>query len=60
MTTVIFRFSIGDSVRLKEIDRPAIVSGLLKDREGQQCKVEYWNDGERKVTWVFDFEIEPT
>lgn len=58
MTEVKFVYGIGARVRLKEIDRPATVTGLLLDEHEKQYRVVYWNNGARKHEWVFDFELE--
>lgn len=53
-----FQYSIGEKIRLIEIDRPGTVIGLLFNHNGPQYQVVYWEQGNRKIEWVFQFEIE--
>ena len=58
MIKVEFKYDIGDKVKVKDITVNGRVTGLLKDDEGIQYRVAYWYNGERKSTWMFDWEIE--
>lgn len=58
--TVEFSYDIGQSVMIVDIvdiDRPAMVTGLLRDQEGCQYRVVFWESGCRKSEWVFEREI---
>lgn len=52
-----FAYAIGSTIILEAIERPGIVTGLLKDENGRQYRVAYWADGVRRCEWVHDFEI---
>jgi len=52
-----FGYDIGDEVTIKEINRQARVIGLLKDSDGIMYRVVYWDDGERQVIYVYDWEL---
>ena len=54
-----FHYDLGDKVKLLEIDRPGIVTGLCVDNVGIQYRVVYWNNCDRKTEWVYDQEIQP-
>lgn len=56
--TVEFDFCLGDAVRLKEIGRPGVVTGCLRDNDGPQYRVVWWDSGSRKAEWLHGFEIE--
>ncbi len=49
--------SIGDRVILIEINRPAQILSILKDSDGLSYRVAYWDNGQRKTDYVFDWEI---
>lgn len=53
-----FEYSMGDAVRLKEIDRPGVVTSCLRDTDGFQYRVVWWDSGSRKCEWLYAFEIE--
>lgn len=53
-----FEHALGDAVRLKEIDRPGVVTSCLRDSDGPQYRVVWWDSGTRKVEWLHGFEIE--
>ena len=54
-----FEFSLRDKVNIKEIKRPATVTGILIDGDGPIFKIAYWYDGCRKTDLVYAEEIEP-
>ena len=58
MIKVEFRYDISDKVKVKDITVNGRVTGLLKDDDGLQYRIVYWYNGERKSTWMFDWEIE--
>lgn len=53
-----FDHSLGDRVRLIELDRPGIVTSCLRDSDGTQYRVVWWDSGSRKTEWLYGFEIE--
>ncbi len=55
--TVEFAHSIGEEVRLVELNRPARVTALLCDSDGPQYRVVFWEGGTRRVEWLFAFEL---
>lgn len=58
MTRVEFHHPIGAHVKIVETDHPGIVTGLLMDSLGDQYRVVWWNNGERKQEWLYSYEIE--
>lgn len=56
--TVKFTYDIGDPVVLKALKLDGTVIGMMRDTEGLSYRVVYWADGERRVEWVFPWEIE--
>lgn len=57
--TVTTKYNLGDRVRIKEISCHGIVESISWDSLGEQYKVAYWFNGERKTCWVFTSELEP-
>jgi len=57
--TVKFNFDIHDAVKLVDINIDGYIDSLIKDVNGLQYRVVYWNDGTRKSTWVYEREIKP-
>jgi hypothetical protein len=57
VTKVAFFFSLGDRVTLSEIGQPGVVTGLLHEQLGDQYRVTWWNNGERKTEWLFGHEL---
>ena len=57
--TVEFKFSIGEKVIVKEIQRPGRVTALRSTVFGIDVLVCYWNDGQRREEWLYEDEIEP-
>ena len=53
-----FDFAIGQSVKVKALDLPAQVIGLMVSESGQKFRIVYWSDGSRKTEWVFAWEIQ--
>lgn len=52
-----FTFSIGDTVKLKDLALTGTVTGLLHEQHGQQYRVAWWSNGERRCEWLHPFEI---
>lgn len=55
--TQVFSFDIGDQIKVIEINRPGVVTGMLVDDAGPQYRVAFWNDSARRTEWVYDHEI---
>lgn len=59
MTTVRFKHGIQDHVNIIALGVQGVVTGLMKDEDGEQYRVVYWNEGSRYVQTMFDWELEP-
>jgi len=57
MPSVEFVFGMHQTVRLKSLDVDGKVIGMAKDNDGTSYKVVYWYNGERRVEWVFIWEL---
>lgn len=55
--TIEFDYSIGDAVRIVDIDRTGRVIALLRDNDGVSYRVTYWDNGQRRTEWLFLYEI---
>ena len=53
-----FIFDLKDKVRIKELNRPGIITGLLLESEGEFYRVCYWDSYSRKSEWMYSFELE--
>jgi len=53
-----FVFWIGDRVRIRAIDQPAIIVGAMHAIRGDSYQVVFWQGGSRQELWVFQHEIE--
>jgi hypothetical protein len=53
-----FKFQLGQTVTLKEINRPGLIDACALFDVGVQYRVAYWNNGDRKTEWVYEGEIE--
>lgn len=53
-----FDFDLEQKVKIIEIDRPGIVTGLLFEGSGTQYRVQYWDNACRKTEWLYAFELE--
>jgi hypothetical protein len=51
-------FYLGYRVRIKELDRPAVIHGIGIDHQGIRYWVAYWADFKRGAEWVYEDEIE--
>lgn len=52
-----FNHVIGETVRLRSLETPVFIDALLLDSSGEQYRVVYWCNGERKSTWVYEWEL---
>lgn len=58
--TVSFEFGIKQRVQVKELSRPGIITGLMVETDGGLIyRVAYWNNGDRKIEWLFAEELDP-
>lgn len=55
--TINFPVSLGEVVRIREIDRPGIVVALMVSPEGVEMKVAYWHEGRRYQEWLHAGEL---
>lgn len=55
--TITYAHSLGAKVTIVETEHPAIVTGLLTDSCGSQYRVVWWNNGERKQDWLYEYEL---
>jgi len=53
-----FQYDVGDRVNIKAIGMEGRVTGMMRQIDGLNYQVVYWNDGVRYVNWVNDWEIE--
>ena len=51
-------FEVGQKVLVKEIQRPGRVDMIQIDSVGIQYRIAYWDNSERKSTWLYADEIE--
>lgn len=60
MKTVEIKFSIGDLVRLKELGDTGRVMSILVAGHilGHEYKIRFFNNGEEKIVWFFEDDIE--
>lgn len=50
-------YSIGQRVRLVDIDHPATIQSILFSMDGIEYQVVYWDDNIRRVEWVRPSEL---
>lgn len=55
---VFFEFPLQAQVRVKAIKAQGFITGLLRDADGCQYRVAYWDSSQRRVEWMFAPEIE--
>lgn len=58
MTTVHFKYDIGQHVKIVAIGMVGMVDSFSQDSTGHQFRVVYWNDGTRNLVWMYDWELE--
>lgn len=56
---VTYFYNIGAKVTISETNHPGVVTGLLSDSQGHQYRVVWWNNGERRQEWLYEYEIQP-
>ena len=56
--TIEFKFSHGTVVKVKGIDVEGVVDAVLFDGYRAEYKVIYWYNSERRVDWLYEYEIE--
>jgi len=52
-----FNYSIGDKVKIKDIDISGFVVGLYYGDTGRQYQTAYFVDGEMKTIYLYEFQI---
>jgi hypothetical protein len=57
-STVKFAFAVGARVKIRETAHPGQVTGCMADSSGEQYRVVWWNNGERRCEWLYAFELE--
>lgn len=50
--------NLGDRVLIKEVQRPGKVDIVQVDSVGTTYRVAYWDNGDRKVAWLYAEELE--
>ena len=53
-----FDYSLGDKVRITEIQISGHVVGLFYGESGKQYQVAYFVDGEMKTVFIYGFQLE--
>jgi len=51
------RYAIDEAVRIIDIDHPARILQILIGFDGVQYQVAYWHNGDRKLVWLYPYEI---
>lgn len=57
--TVNFKYSLGEVVRIKELNWPATVISLWYGKRGIEYECRYVTHSEYKQVYFFEFELEP-
>jgi hypothetical protein len=52
-----FAHDIGDPVVVEAVGMAGRVEALLRDADGAQFCVIYWNDGSRHSVWLYEWEL---
>jgi len=58
VSQVTFKHEMHAAVWVKEIRQAGTVVGVTLDGDGEMYKVVYWFEGQRKVEWLFGWELE--
>lgn len=58
MHTVELKFKIGEKVSILEIGRPGRIEAVEIHCYGIQYKVAYWDNAERRSTWLYEEELQ--
>jgi hypothetical protein len=53
-----YKFSIGEKVRIKELDWPGTVISLWSGRRGNEIQVRYCWNGKFEEVYFFEYELE--
>lgn len=59
MPRVEFTFALSQPVIIEPIGMEGRVDSVSKNLNGEQYRVVYWNDGERKQEWLYAWELLP-
>jgi len=57
MPKIEFKFALKESVVVLAIGMVGTVDSVSRNINGEQYRVVYWNDGERRQEWLYDWEI---
>ena len=57
MKSYSFKYDIGDPVKIIDLEVHGKIDSLSVDFNNKMYRVVYWINGERKATWVYDWEI---
>ena len=52
-----FDYDIGEEVGIRDINRTGRIDAMKREKRGFMYRVVYWNDGERRVDWLYDWEL---
>lgn len=52
-----FDYNIGEEVGIRDINRTGRIDAQKRAKSGLMYRVIYWNDGERRVDWLYDWEL---
>lgn len=55
-----FKCKLGQRVQLIDIDRPGLVTGVMRDSDSTQYRVVWWWDGVRRSEWLHGAEFNLT
>ena len=58
MPKISFKYELKESVKIKNINTKAMVIGYYYGENGIQYQVVYFINGERKVIYIYEEEIE--
>lgn len=57
MTTIEFEFSLGQRVKITEVETKGRIDSLSVDNRGPMYRVVYWLDGDRHTEWLYPWEL---
>lgn len=52
------RYKIGDRVEILDLRRPGVLNAIMLDRAGLQFHVVYWDKGDQKTAWLYEWEFQ--
>ncbi len=54
---VTYAYSIGSRVVIAETGHPGVITGLMTESAGSAYRIVWWNNGERKQEWLYEYEL---